>query len=244
MIKFHNLAQEQSSKNALAKRITRIMDSLAVTPWCDHGCECDCPKPCLKLTLIMPSICKRGPKELPSSRKWQQDLDACLSIASMTARSLMVDGFKWLFSKLQENYSSSNAINSRERTKRKVCVRTPYTRFRLSVGPCMVLMVCPGVTYRYLKWILACVQASLSRCKAAEILVLSIGAINRSICWILGTSNIGMGIQELYNSYNQPFAGHFTSSNLQYTKRVYTCAICTKYMLQLQVALHSSVHAH
>ena len=37
-----------------------------------------------------------------------------------------------------------------------------------------------------------------------------------------------MGIQELYNSYNQPFAGHFTSSNLQYTKRVYTCAICTK----------------
>lgn len=91
----------------------------------------------------------------------------------------------------------------------------------------MVLMVCPGVTYRYLKWILACVQASLSGCKAAEILVLSIGAINRSICWILGTSNIGMGIQELYNSYNQPFAGHFTSSNLQYTKRVYTCAICT-----------------
>ena len=92
----------------------------------------------------------------------------------------------------------------------------------------MVLMVCPDVTYRYLKWILACVQASLSGCKAAEILVLSIGAINRSICWILGTSNIGMGIQEIYNSYNQPFAGHFTSSNLQYTKRVYTCAICTK----------------
>lgn len=92
----------------------------------------------------------------------------------------------------------------------------------------MVLMVCPGVTYRYVKWILDCVQASLSGCKAAEILVLSIGAINRSICWILGTSNMGMGIQELYNSYNQPFAGHFTSSNLQYTKRVYMCAICAK----------------
>ena len=114
----------------------------------------------------------------------------------------------------------------------------------------MVLMVCPGVTYRYLKWILACVQASLSGCKAAEILVLSIGAINRSICWILGTSNIGMGIQELYNSYNQPFAGHFTSSNLQYTKRVYTCAICTNiyiyniYIYMLQGPLYSRAHAH
>lgn len=120
LIKLKNLAQEQSSKNALAKRIRKIMDSLAVTPWGDHGCECDCPKPCLKLTLIMPSIRKRGPKELPSSRKWQQDLAACLIIVNLSVPPLMVDWCRSLFSKLQDNYSSSNVINSSERTKRKV----------------------------------------------------------------------------------------------------------------------------
>ena len=53
---------------------------------------------------------------------------------SMSVLSQFVDWFRSLFAKLQENYSSSNIINSRERTKRKVCVLLTARAFACQSG--------------------------------------------------------------------------------------------------------------